>query len=560
MPTLGGAVDFGEHLRPVFDVWDRTLTVSRSPHHGIKISAGGVPEDQNADFAHRAVDLIGRSRQIHYLSLDADRSYPKMDVPSHQLGEAFERDWETTKKQSSTRPTRSLYEEWFRYLLGKANQERDSFIQSITLAREEGRPDPVFVDQQEGYRKAVRKVLPHLLFIGINSQAKEVRFDSTGMPLNFNQLSGGEREIAFLIGQIERFSLKKGLLLVDEPELHLNNDLLRSWIGYLKESVEEGQIWLATHSLEVVEVTGKDATFLLQRNDETRQVVAAVPISSQPIYLALSRAVGSPAFSISNLAFVFVEGEEAIGERERFRLLSENPTHVRFIEARSCKDVVRRVEDLRQTAKSAEQSIRVGGIIDSDWRSAGEKAELTKRGLFVLGVHEVENLFLHPTTLEELMRLNGRNPDDVQTAITTASDVRAGVWIFTAARVNRAFREEVEPSQRVRSLIHSLGWSDFNDPAKSCAEIAAAHGGMSSEIEKRFCETLEVQAKIYKKRRDSGLMWKTCEGKEVFRAIVNQLGYSDEDAAQRAILALWIRTPALLPEELLDMREYINAL
>jgi predicted ATPase len=98
--------------------------------------------------------------------------------------------------------------------------------------------------------------------------------------------------------------LKKGLLLVDGPELHLNYDLLRKWIGFLKGSVEAGQIWLATHSLEVVEVTGKDATFILSRDEQTRKVVSAHPLSSEPVISTLSRAVGSPAFSISNPAFV----------------------------------------------------------------------------------------------------------------------------------------------------------------------------------------------------------------------------------------------------------------
>ena len=78
-------------------------------------------------------------------------------------------------------------------------------------------------------------------------------FDTTGLELSFHQLSGGEREIAFLVGQIDRFRLREGIFLIDEPELHLNADLIRAWVSYLTSTVSVGQIWLATHSLEAVE-------------------------------------------------------------------------------------------------------------------------------------------------------------------------------------------------------------------------------------------------------------------------------------------------------------------
>lgn len=383
VPTLEQEGTYPPHLETLRGVWDRTLTIGCSPTQGQRLTAGGIPENQAAEFANATIGLIQQSASVHYLSLDADRAYPKVQIAGHQLGEVFDRDWVSTNKQSSFRITRNLYEEWFRFLIGRENQANNKHVQEIRVARDAGRAEPIYVDQFEIYKDAVRKVLPHLLFVGIDPQTRQIRFDSTGIPLAFDQLSGGEREIAFLVGQIERFSLKKGLLLVDEPELHLNYDLLRAWIGFLKGSVEEGQIWLATHSLEVVEVTGQDATLILQRDEQTRRVTGAIPLSAQPVVATLSRAIGSPAFSISNLSFVLIEGEEEIGERERFRLLCDVPSHVRFMEAGSCKEVIRRIEGLRDLAKASSQTIRIGGVVDQDWRSNAEQEELRKQGLFV---------------------------------------------------------------------------------------------------------------------------------------------------------------------------------
>jgi predicted ATPase len=364
-------------FRQDYASWDRSLVVRSRTDQGFTILAGGIPAERAPQFAQHAIQIIRQSASVHYLSLDADRAYPKVQIAGHQLSEVYDRDWsEAANKQSSFRITRNLYDEWFRYLIGRENQDNNKHVQNIRMARNSGNPEPIFIDQFDNYKNAVRKVLPHLLFVGIDPSTRQIRFDSTGIPLTFDQLSGGEREIAFLVGQIERFGLKRGLLLVDEPELHLNYDLLRAWIGFLKNSVEEGQIWLATHSLEVVEVTGKDATFILDRDEKSRRVNSSVPLIEQPVIASLSRAIGSPAFSISNLAFVMIEGEEEIGERERFRMLCDLPAHVRFLEAGSCKEVIRRINGLRGLAAESGQNIRIGGVVDKDWRERVEQEAL----------------------------------------------------------------------------------------------------------------------------------------------------------------------------------------
>lgn len=445
-------------------------------------------------------------------------------------------------------------------MIGKENQDNNKFVRSIRLARDAKVPEPSFVDQFEGYKDAIRKVLPHLLFVGIDSHKREIMFDSTGTPLSFYQLSGGEREIAFLIGQIERFSLRRGLLLVDEPELHLNYDLLRSWIGFLKGSVEQGQIWLATHSLEVVEVTGQDATFLLQRDHGTRHVNAASSLNSQPVVASLSRAVGSPAFSIGNLTFVLVEGDEEIGERERFRLMTGVKQNVRFMEAGTCNDVVRRMGTLRSLATASDQSLRLGGVIDGDWRTDDDCRALQAQGLFVLPVHEIENFLLHPATLEELLRGIGReNPERAATLVLDAADKRAGAWILEGARTNKVFMHFPPPSKQIRELAHRLSWNDFDDLEPRCRALAAADLGLDAQQSEQLAEHLIARAKIYLRHRERDV-WRNCEGKEVFRSVARSLGFADVDTAERAIIAVWTRRPDLMPEGLVALRSYVGEL
>jgi hypothetical protein len=145
--------------------WDRTLKVKTSPGLGVQVTAGGLDGHFAFNFATEIATIIMQSASIHYLSLDADRAYPKIQIPVHELGQAFERDWDTTNKQSSFRITRNLYEEWFRFLLGKENQENNRHIQQIRIARSAGVPEPAFIDQFEAYESAVKTVLPHLLLL-----------------------------------------------------------------------------------------------------------------------------------------------------------------------------------------------------------------------------------------------------------------------------------------------------------------------------------------------------------------------------------------------------------
>ena len=324
-------------------------------------------------------------------------------------------------------------------------------------------------------------------------------FDTTGLELAFDQLSGGEREIAFLVGQIDRFGLRQGLFLLDEPELHLNADLIRTWVGYLMSTVSSGQIWLATHSLEAVEAAGQQATFVLERNLETRQVDSLARLDTRPVLSVLSRAVGTPAFSISQLRFVFIEGEEGVGERERFRKLAGEQADIRFMECGSCSEVVRRVEAIRSLAEESSTEIRVGGVVDRDFQSEAKVSALKKEhGVLALPVHEVENFFLHTSTMLRLSRQNGSPDVDIAMVIREAADRRAGSWIFQRAMAtDRAAR--LPPMQDgAKERAKSVCWAKLETEGETVLEEIACATGYSERDREVFKKLLKITCRSYK--------------------------------------------------------------
>jgi len=86
---------------------------------------------------------------------------------------------------------------------------------------------------------------------------------------NFDGLSSGQKEIIstlFLIWYYTR--TQPGIVLIDEPELHLNPEWHRGFIQHLYQLSPQNQYIIATHSEDVFSAVDKDRRILLLPNVE----------------------------------------------------------------------------------------------------------------------------------------------------------------------------------------------------------------------------------------------------------------------------------------------------
>lgn len=544
--------------------WDRTLVLESQKSgssHKLSIRAGGVEDVNQASQLFSVVSAaLQSSQEVHFVSLDADRAYPRKTLNSNEVAQAYDIDWDGVEytRGRSFRSTTTLYDEWLKFLLARENQAGAALMKEFRNARLRNEQEPEFVDHFDAYKESLRSVLPHLIFTGVDPKRRTLLFDTTGLELNFNQLSGGEREIAFLVGQIDRFALRKGLFLLDEPELHLNGDLIRSWVQFLTGTVQTGQVWLSTHSLEAVEAAGPEATFVLERNPSSREVNSVARLDERPVLSALSRAVGSPAFSITQLAFIYVEGEESLGERERFRRLSGSPSQVRFIECGSCKEVTRRRDAIRDLGVQSATPIRVGGIIDRDFRLPGEIESLESNGIHILAVHEVENLFLHPDTLRCLLEQNGRSQLDPNDLIRRGSEQYAGSWIFQYAMSRDQAASLPAIADGCKDLAKGKTWTSFCDGKTDVIGDVVAAAKLQLEPSKRLEKLLGIAKSSFERALDSKTLWQICEGKQVLGRIFGEVGFSSPGTLMAAAYHLWEQRPDLVPDEVLQLRTYVT--
>jgi energy-coupling factor transporter ATP-binding protein EcfA2 len=497
------------------------------------------------------------AREVNYLYLDSDRAYPPVPIHPHQLAEAWGQPWDSPEwsRQWSFKTSRTLYEEWMKYFLALETTVATRHLAASREAKRAGDPAPEFTDPFDSFADSVKEVLPHLTFAGVDTDVRTILFDSAGIEIPFDKLSGGEREISFLIGQIERFQLRRGLFLLDEPELHLNPDLVRAWVAYLRDTVQDGQVWIATHSLEAVEVAGHDATFVLEREGDTRVVNRADPLSERPVITVLSSTLGSPAFSLTRLRFIYIEGERQSRERERFHSVASDPATNRFIEAGNSRDVLRKTEVLRELAREGGEPLRIGGIIDRDFRSEDEINELEGEGLIhVLRVLEVENLFLQPEALSRLIERSGGDPGTTEDVIRDASDRFAGLWILHRAAKQADVRDL---RTEIRGAAGPLQWDTFEHDPETVARQLAENQDFEPDQGERFQEALAQAARDYAELRRDDELWKHCLGKQVVSVMARLVGFSNQVTLERSVTLLWSTGEVAMSEEANSLMEYI---
>jgi predicted ATP-binding protein involved in virulence len=508
-----------------------------------------------SNFANEVVQALRTKEDIFHMSLDADRSYPPKPVQAHEYAQSLDQDWTDIqfKKNRAFVSSRNKYDEWMKFCVGTEAKNATESYQAQRLSKAKNTEPPEFVDQFSSYGVAIKNVLPHLNFLGVDTKAKTLIFDSTDQILTFDKLSGGEREIAFVVGQIERFELTNGVLLIDEPELHLNPEMVRSWVSYLRDSVKEGQTWIATHSMEAVESAGLECTFVVERDAETKKVNFVTSLVDQPVLSILSSAVGSPAFSLAKKAFVFIEGDRQGIERDKFyRLygLLSSTSSVRFMEGGGCKEVERKYEACKFLAENADEQIHVGGIVDRDFRSQNEITELSNNGLYVLSFHEIENAFIYPPILQKVIASTGVEID-AHKLIQKASDKLAGKWILGRAKYlsNVSFDNQRE----INIYWAGMQWDDAIDgdvaPVPNCVQQ-----GDIALFKQKIKESIDE----YRRLRELDGLWMHCQGKQVLSVLPSELGFSRQIALINSVCSFLKDDQELTLQLFGEVENYVN--
>jgi predicted ATP-dependent endonuclease of OLD family len=121
------------------------------------------------------------------------------------------------------------------------------------------------------YRSAMAELVPELRLSGAlasDGPASERLMFSTksGETVSAALLSAGQRQGILIAGTIVRLGLRRSLLLIDQPELHLHAADHESFVRAVERIAGDSQIILATGSSAVSQIGSRDQTIVLRRS------------------------------------------------------------------------------------------------------------------------------------------------------------------------------------------------------------------------------------------------------------------------------------------------------
>lgn len=159
-------------------------------------------------------------------------------------------------------------------------------------------------------RSALDTLLPDVSFKGIDRERRQLMFETRDGVLPLSALSDGYQAMAAWCGDLlwqitETFAdysdplRARGLLLIDEIDLHLHPLWQRRIVSFLTRALPNVQIVVTTHSPLTVHPAGENELFVLRR--EEGQEASVTAYTGAPNRLLLPQLLESPLFGLHTL-------------------------------------------------------------------------------------------------------------------------------------------------------------------------------------------------------------------------------------------------------------------
>jgi predicted ATPase len=169
----------------------------------------------------------------------------------------------------------------------------------------------------EAARQALDTLLPGVTLVGIDRKALELTFETPDGPMPYRLLSEGYQNVAAWAGDLlfqitnvfQDFTdptSARGLLLVDEIDLHLHPTWQRQLMDFIGSKFPNLQIIGTTHSPLTVHQAGAGELFFLRRESPTAPATLQA-YEGAPRDLMLQQLLTSPLFGLTTLDSTHVE-------------------------------------------------------------------------------------------------------------------------------------------------------------------------------------------------------------------------------------------------------------
>jgi len=214
---------------------------------------------------------------------------------------------------------------------------------------------------------------------------------------DLNELSAGEKEVLYGYLRLRSSAPKFSVILLDEPELHLNPRLIKGLPAFYHKNLGNAlnnQIWLITHSDALLrEAVGQEdySVFHMQTATVTTSQQATPLLAKEGLQRAVIDLVGDLASYRPDAKLVIFEGEDSeFDERMATTLFPELQQKANTVSAGSKRRVRGLHEVLKVALEKGEVPMKVFSIVDPD----AEKGNPLPAQSFEWEVYHIENYLL----------------------------------------------------------------------------------------------------------------------------------------------------------------------
>lgn len=238
---------------------------------------------------------------------------------------------------------------------------------------------------------------------------------SNGAIHDLDELSSGEKEILYGYLRIRSSAPRDSIILLDEPELHLNPRLIRGLPEFYRKHLGEelqNQIWLVTHSdaliREAVGKPGFNVFHMIPCGSEFGGKSQLRPLTAtDDLEVAISDLVGDlAAYRPGGKGLIFEGGGDSDFDKTLTASLFGDELKGVNLLSGSNKAKVRQLHDVLQRAhRNGDLPTKFYAIVDHD--TEGEGVEASGINRFVWDVYHAENYLLVPEFIVKVVESLG---------------------------------------------------------------------------------------------------------------------------------------------------------
>ena len=321
-----------------------------------------------------------------------------------------------------------------------------------------------------------------------------------GSEHDIDDLSSGEKEILFGYLKTRARAPKNSVIIVDEPELHMNPRMIAGLPNLYERHIGaalQNQVWLVTHSdvflRRAFESSGMQVFHMDMPRDQDRRFNQMTYVGSEKRYeRACLELIGDIATYEPQGSTILVEGGSKLDEQIVTRLFADNLRGVNVVSIGGKNEVIKKKRELIALQEFQGIVKEVVSITDGDRVSVAARASEEAQGEFRWEYYDIESYLLDAVFIQRAVnhfRLGAAGDIPVDRIETLMRDFAREVMqeMIDSHLVNYV-RSELKSAinRNVKKLSRSMGISEDD------LEVLVAESKIAADAVSEVAQSMEI--------------------------------------------------------------------